>query len=494
LPSIYSLYTVITSASITDDAKESDVMNDGVNSFIFFVALIAGFGGFLFGFDSSVIADVKDQVMAQLALSEWQWSQVVSISLLGCVLGIPLSGLFADKLSRRYLLKAVALGFILGTALCALTHSLILLLIGRFIIGICIGIASYIAPLFIAEIAPPNRRGTLVLINGLAITFGQAIAYLIGYFFHDYSAHSWRFLFGIGCIPALILFVGMHFVPHSPRWLMKKYGIDKTLHALKRIRPVGYNIQKEIDEIQTNLNTIQPKYNLLFKPPIIFVLAVGVALGIFQQFSGINAVMYYGPVIFESAGFYPVSNAILATFCMGVVNFLFTVLTFFYVDKLGRRFLLLSGTLIAALSLFAVGLLFNMEVPSQKFWVLGALSVYVMGYCISVGSLFWVLISEIYPVSIRGLAMSIATVVQWGANFVVSLSFLAIYQNLGVLTFVLFGLLCLLAFFFVYYFVPETTGASLEKIEKNLLAGKRVRDIGNELPGIKTNEFELVRD
>ncbi|QLZ70452.1 sugar porter family MFS transporter [Legionella sp. PC1000] len=470
-------------------------MNAGVNSFVFFVALIAGFGGFLFGFDSSVIADVKDQVMAQLLLSEWQWSQVVSISILGCVLGIPLSGFFADKLSRRFLLKTVAMGFILGTALCAITHDFILLLIGRFIIGICIGIASYIAPLFIAEIAPPNRRGTLVLINGLTITFGQAIAYLIGYFFHDYSVNSWRLLFAMGSIPALVLFTGMHFVPHSPRWLMKKYGMDKTLHILKRIRPSGYDIQKEVEEIQSNIQQTQPNHNLLFSSPIVFVLLVGIVLGIFQQFSGINAVMYYGPVIFESAGFYPVSNAILATFCMGAVNFLFTLLTLFYIDKLGRRFLLLSGAMIAALSLFAVSLLFNTELPGQKLWILGSLSTYVMGYCISVGSLFWVLISEIYPTSVRGLAMSIATVAQWGANFVVSISFLAIYQNLGEgLTFALFGALCLLAFFFIYHFIPETTGTSLEKIEKNLMSGKRIRDIGKPLSEIKTNEFELVRD
>ncbi|AWN73217.1 sugar porter family MFS transporter [Legionella anisa] len=470
-------------------------MNAGVNSFVFFVALIAGFGGFLFGFDSSVIADVKDQVMAQLFLSEWQWSQVVSISILGCVLGIPLSGFFADRLSRRFLLKTVAMGFILGTVLCAITHDFILLLIGRFIIGICIGIASYIAPLFIAEIAPPNRRGTLVLINGLTITFGQAIAYLIGYFFHDYSVNSWRLLFGMGCIPALILFTGMHFVPHSPRWLMKKYGMDKTLHILRRIRPSGYDIQKEVDEIQNTIQQTQPNHHLLFRAPIVFALMVGIVLGIFQQFSGINAVMYYGPVIFESAGFYPVSNAILATFCMGAVNFLFTLLTLFYIDKLGRRFLLLSGAMIAALSLFAVSLLFNTELPGQKFWILGALSAYVMGYCISVGSLFWVLISEIYPLSVRGLAMSIATVAQWGANFVVSISFLAIYQNLGEgLTFTLFGSLCLLAFFFIYHFVPETTGTSLEKIENNLMSGKKIRDIGKPLSEIKTNEFELVRD
>ena len=458
-------------------------MNKGISTFVFFVALIAGFGGFLFGFDSSVIADVKDQVIAQLALSDWQWSQVVSVSLLGCVIGIPLSGFFADKLSRRSLLKTVALGFILGTTFCALANSLNVLLIGRFIIGVCIGIASYIAPLFIAEIAPPDRRGTLILVNGLTITFGQAIAYLIGYFLHDYSVSSWRYLFWMGSLPALILFVGMYFVPHSPRWIMKKYGADETLKILKRIRPAGYNIQKELDEIHINLKQAKPNYRLLIKAPVIFVLLVGIALGVFQQFSGINAVMYYGPVIFESAGFYPIKNAILATFCMGVVNFAFTLVTLFYIDKLGRRYLLLSGTLIAAVSIFIVGFLFNHVLPGQKFWILGAFSFYVLGYCISLGSLFWVLISEIFPLPLRGLAMSIATVVQWGANFVVSISFLSIYQSMGqMFTFSMFGFICLIAFVFVYYFVPETTGISLEKIEDNLMAGKKIRDIGQALP------------
>jgi sugar porter (SP) family MFS transporter len=471
-------------------------MNKGMNSFVLVVAVIAGFGGFLFGFDSSVIADVKDQVMTQLNLTELQWSVVVSISLLGCVIGIPLSGLFADKVSRRSLLKTVALGFITGTALCALTNTLYPLLFGRFIIGVCIGIASYIAPLFISEIAPPHRRGTLVLINGLTITFGQAIAYLIGYLLHDYSASSWRYLFWMGSVPALILFFGMFFVPHSPRWIMKKYGMDETFKALKRIRPVGYNIQKEMDEIHTHLNPNKANFRLLFKVPIISVLLVGIGLGIFQQFSGINAVMYYGPVIFESAGFFPVKNAIFATFCMGVINFLFTLATLFCIDKLGRRFLLLSGTLIAALSLFTVSMLFNYSFPGQKYLILGSFSIYVIGYCISVGSLFWVLISEIYPLQVRGIAMSIATVMQWGANFVISISFLTVYQSFGqVLTFSIFGSFCLLAFVFVYYFVPETTGVSLEKIEERLMSGKRVREIGQPIVNKrKTKQFELLMD
>ncbi|KGP63583.1 sugar:proton symporter [Legionella norrlandica] len=454
-------------------------MNKGMNSFVFLVAVIAGFGGFLFGFDSSVIADIKDQVITQLELTDWQWAQVVSSSLLGCVLGIPISGLIADKVSRRSLLKIVALGFISGTALCALTHGLTALLLGRFIIGVCIGIASYIAPLFIAEIAPPAQRGALVLINGLTITFGQAVAYLIGYLLHDYSLTSWRYLFAIGSLPALVLFCGMFFVPHSPRWLMMKYGTDAALKNLRRIRPSHYDIHQELTEIQENLTKPSSNYGLLFKKPVVFVLLVGIGLGVFQQFSGINALMYYGPVIFESAGFFPVKNAILATFCMGMINFLFTVATIFYIDKLGRRFLLISGTLIAALSLYFVSLLFYSTLAVNKLWLLGSLSLYVMGYCISLGSLFWVLISEIYPLTVRGLAMSIATVAQWGANFVVSLSFLTLYQATGqAFTFALFASFCLLACWFVYYFIPETTSVSLEKIEENLNAGVKIRDIG----------------
>ncbi|STY31148.1 sugar-proton symporter [Legionella wadsworthii] len=469
-------------------------MNSGLNSFIFFIALIAGFGGFLFGFDSSVIADVKDQVMVHFSLSEWQWSQTVSISILGCVFGIPMSGYFADRISRRFLLKIAAAGIFLGTVFCALTHSFILLFIGRFAIGVCIGIASYIAPLFIAEIAPPNRRGTLVLLNGLTITFGQAIAYLIGYFLHDYSTDSWRFLLGFESIPALILFFGIHFTPHSPRWLMSQYGMEKTLNLLKRIRPPEYNIHQEIAEIQQSIRRTQNNRGL-FKAPIVLVLAVGILLGIFQQLTGINAFMYFGPVIFESAGFYPISNAILATFWMGVINFLFTIVTVFCIDKLGRRFLLLSGTLIAALSLFVSGIIFRLDFFGQKFWILCSLSTYVMGYCISLGSLFWVLISEIYPLPVRGLAMSIATVVQWAANFVVSLSFLSLYQNLGVTsTFGLFGSLCVLAFTFIYLFVPETTGISLEKIEKNLLSGIKIRDIGQPVSKIKSKDYRILNE
>ncbi|MBA2709717.1 MAG: sugar porter family MFS transporter [Tatlockia sp.] len=451
-----------------------------VNRIVILIAIISGFGGFLFGFDSSVVANIQDQITGQLSLSTWEWSKVVSFSLLGAILGIPLSGLIADKISRRALLRLVALGFIVGTGLCAAANNLNALLYGRFLIGVCIGIASYIAPLFIAEIAPPPKRGALILINGLAITFGQAVAYLIGYFFHDYSIDSWRMLVAMGIIPALVLFIGMFFVPQTPIWVMKRFGEEKTLGILQRIRAPDADIHSELHEIRANMNHHSfVDRRQIFKPIFLSVLMVGIGLGVFQQFSGINAILYYGPIIFETAGFFPVKNAILATFWIGFLNFIFTALTLYYVDKLGRRVLLLGGTLLASLSLLAVSLLFKWHPNIQSIGILISLSFFVIGYCISVGSLFWVLISEIFPLQVRGLAMSIATVIQWGANFVVSISFLQIYQNYGeVFTFLLFALICFMAFIFSYYFVPETTGIPLEKIESNLAEGKKIRDLG----------------
>lgn len=451
------------------------------NYTIIIIAAIAGLGGFLFGYDSSIIADAKDQISSQFLLSDLQWSMIVSVSLLGCILGIPLSGMFADRLSRKSMLLFVAVSFIIGASICATATQLNYLIAGRFIIGICIGIASYISPLFIAEMAPSNIRGSMVLVNGLAITFGQAFSFLIGYFLHDIHEESWRLLFWMGAIPASGLLIGVLFIPHSPRWLLMKHGIDQAKQVLKKIRDEGQDIQLELNEIQKNIQQSQLPVSVLtlFYPPLIFVLIVGLGLGVFQQFSGINAIMYYGPVIFSSAGISPIKNAIFATFIMGLVNFVFTFITFLLVDKLGRRFLLITGTLIAALSLLGVACYFQQQWFDRKWIVLFFMGMYVLGYCISLGSLFWVIISEIYPLKIRGFAMSIASVAQWGANFLLSISFLQIYGRFGeTTTFLFFSSICLLAFLFVYYFVPETTGVSLEQIENNLRKGKKLRELG----------------
>ncbi|QRN04096.1 sugar porter family MFS transporter [Legionella sp. MW5194] len=467
-------------------------MNHGINRFVVLVAAIAGLSGFLFGFDSTVIADIHDQVSAQLSLSTWQWSQIVSASLLGSVCGIPLSGLIADRISRRSLLKAVALLFIAGTVICADAHTLTALLAGRFLIGLCIGVASYVAPLYIAEMAPRNRRGALVLMNGLAITSGQAAAYLLGYFLHDVSSSSWRLLLTIGILPALVLFLGLFFVPHSPRWLIKHHGEEKAREALNRIRPNAMETALELEEIKKQESPSQANPLALLKRPLAGLLLLGVSLGIFQQLSGINAILFYGPMIFHDAGFMPVKNAILATFWLSLINFIFTAVTACLIDRCGRRPLLLGGSFLACISLLAASLFFTLPNAPSSFVLLLFLTLYVIGYCISLGSLFWVLIAEIYPSGVRGMAMSFATLMQWAANFAVSISFLQAYERVGgSAVFLAFALICLSAFVVTYYFVPETSGVSLENIEENLAKGLNIRDIGQSLPH-RNNPFDFT--
>ncbi|RUR12490.1 sugar porter family MFS transporter [Legionella sp. km772] len=455
-------------------------MKEKPNLFIVLITIIAGFGGFLLGFDSTIMADAHDQIVKELNLSNWQWSQVISISLFGSIFGIPISGFFADRISRRLLLQLIALGFIVSIIGCALSSSFSTLLVGRFFSGICVGVAAYATPLFIAEMAIPERRGALLLINGLTLTFGQAMAYLVGYMVHDYSLHSWRFLLLLASIPGGVLLLGMYLVPHAPGWVVKKKGIDSARVVLKRIRPRHYDIEAEIKNLNHSLFQQKVDASSLLKKPILYVVLLGTALGVAQQCSGINSIMYYGPMLFAQIGFFPIKNAILATFCLGFINFLFTIVTLVCVDKLGRRFLLLNGTLLASISLFIITALLNGS-SANKFSVLFFFSLYVAGYCVSVGSLFWVLISEIYPIQVRGLAMSIATVIQYLVNFIISLNFLSVYQTLHQYTFLLFGLFCCVAFLLIYFFVPETTGVPLSQIEERLMARYKIREIGHSL-------------
>jgi len=451
------------------------------NYFVFLIAAVAGFGGFLFGFDSSVIADTKNQIVTQFSLNDFQWSLIVSVSLLSSIFGIPLSGLFADQFSRKSMLLFVAIGFMAGTSLCSMALNLPMLITGRFIIGICIGIASYVSPMFIAEIAPASIRGGLVLLNGVAITLGQAFSFLIGYWLYDISPESWRVMLLLGTIPALLLLIGVLLIPHSPRWLLIKHGREAAYTVLKKIRHNENEIQAELQEMQTIVNFTHQtsKIHQLLQPPYVWVLFAATSLGVLQQFSGINAIMYYGPVIFESAGFTPTKFAILATFFMGFINFIFTIVTLLLVDKLGRRFLLICGSLLAGISLLIVSSYYHFHLFQHKWLMLSCMATFIIGYCVSIGSLFWVIISEIFPLNVRGLAMSIATLVQWMANLIVSLLFLSVFKLLGeAITFSMFATMCLLATWVAYYFIPETTGISLEQIELNLMQGKALRDLG----------------
>jgi SP family galactose:H+ symporter-like MFS transporter len=446
--------------------------------FLYWVAGVGSLGGLLFGYDTGVISGallfINETFQPSLIIQEF----IVSSVVLGALLSAVLSGAWADRYGRRSMLLIAALLYILGTTASCLANSITVLISGRFIIGLAIGISSYTAPLFISEMAPAKHRGALVLLNAIAITGGEAIAFLLNYALA--ADHAWRLMFAIGLIPALGLLLGMLCLVETPHWLILKGRVASAAELLQRIH-YGQDITMELNDIRHSFSLRQSNWRLLFAKTTRPVLIIGIVLGIFQQFFGINTIMYYGPTIFQAANFHSTQAQLLATFGMGIVNMVVSAVCVLLIDRVGRRKLLLIGSAMAAMSLAMVGLAFNYihsNHLAQWVAVLGLMS-YIMGYCISVGSLFWLIIAEIFPLSIRGLGMSLATAVQWAANFIVSMTFLSIIHYIGPShTFWLYGAMAALCFIYCYLWVPETKGISLERIEQNLAAGRASRELG----------------
>lgn len=441
------------------------------------IAAIAGLGGLLFGFDTGIIADVQHVVVSQYDLSMMQWSLIVSITVIAAFVGALCSAKLADLFGRRASLLAVGIGFVVATLVLTCATGFVSLFIGRFLIGLCIGVASYITPLYIAELAPRQYRGKLVLFNSIAITVGECLAFLCGYLVIDFHEQAWRLVFLIGVIPAVLLIIGMQTMPRSPRWLAMKGFHQESKSILTQLR--GYaSMRQEWKEIELSLkNSVnQIGFKRLWDKPIRPVLILGIGLGILQQFAGINTVMYYGPHIFMTSGVVN-ATAIGATFILGLINALATVLVVMVVDKVGRRNLLIWGSLAAACCLSYLALNFDKATGVVILFIMMA---YIFFYAISLGSMFWLLIAEIYPINARGMAMSVVTAIQWVANFVIAISFLPLQQYLphpGDVFFV-FSLMCFIAFIISWLFVPETTGVSLESIEEKVISGHKLRCIG----------------
>ncbi|QLH43497.1 MAG: sugar porter family MFS transporter [Coxiellaceae bacterium] len=446
--------------------------------FGYLIAAIGALGGLLFGYDTGVISGALIFINQTYQPSTFLQEIIVSSVVLGALMGAILSGRLADHFGRRSMLISAAVAFIIGTVITALTPNINWLIVGRLIIGFAIGVSSYTTPLFISEMAPADRRGSMVLLNAITITGGEAIAFLVDYALTPTQA--WRAMFATGIIPAILLLIGMLFLPESPRWMMLKGMPTQARKILSKIRHPNV-VDKELNDIAQSFSLSKGSWRQLFSKTVRPVVIIGLGLGIFQQFFGINTVMYYGPTIFAAVGFHGASAQILATFGMGVVNTIMSVVAVLIIDVVGRRKLLLIGSTVAAISLGMVGMILNHSQHNPVFqWLaLIGMVIYISGYCISVGSLFWLMISEIYPLSIRGLGMSVATAVQWGANFVVSLTFLTILNKIGSAnTFWLYATMCVLCFAFIYYLVPETKGVSLEEIEKNLAENKPSRELG----------------
>ena len=373
---------------------------------------------------------------------------------------------------------AIVLG--IGAIFTSLTPEVYTLILGRIVVGIAIGIASFIAPLYIAEVAPVSIRGALVSLNQLAITVGIVISYLVD--FALASSGGWRWMLGLAVVPSLVLGIGMYFMPPSPRWLYSKGRIDKARSVLERIR-MTKNVTEEMKEIRESLVCEQEcKWSEILDPVVRPALIIGIGLAAFQQLTGINTVIYYAPTILEFAGFQSAAVSILATAGIGMINVIMTIVAILLIDRVGRKPLLLIGLIGMIISLGILGTAFVLPGLSSSLGLLAVISLmlYVGSFAIGLGPVFWLMISEIYPLRIRGRAMSTATIVNWGTNLLVAITFLSLIQLIGTPgTFWLYSIIGIAAWIFVYFLVPETKGKSLEEIEAHLRAGKRIQEVEN---------------
>ncbi|SEO92536.1 MFS transporter, sugar porter (SP) family [Halogranum amylolyticum] len=461
------------------------------DTFIYVAAALAALNGLLFGFDTGVISGAFLYIQETFTMSSFVESVVVSGALVGAVFGAAVGGRLADRIGRRRLILVGAAVFFVGSFIMAVAPTVEILIVGRIIDGVAIGFASMVGPLYISEISPPKIRGSLVSLNQLAVTMGILVSYFVNYAFADgpilalaqdvLGAAGWRWMLGAGMVPALILGVAMLWMPESPRWLVEKGREQEARNVLSRTRS-EQQIGDEISEIkETARKQSGTGLSDLTKSWLRPALVVGVGLAAFQQVTGINTVIYYAPTILESTGFNN-SASILATVGIGVVNVGMTVVAVLLMDRLGRRPLLLTGLAGMSLTLTALGVAFFLPGLSGVVgWAaLVSLMFYVAFFAIGLGPVFWLMISEIYPLKVRGTAMGVVTVVNWAANLLVALTFLQLIDVLGQSwTFWLYAGLSVAALVFTYYLVPETKGRSLEEIEADL----RESALGSETTG-----------
>jgi sugar porter (SP) family MFS transporter len=447
--------------------------------YVYTLSCIAAITGLLFGFDTGIISGALLFIEKDFLVTTELKEIIVSSVLLGAMLGSPISGRLTDRFGRRKLMLITSGLFIAGTMIAALAVNVYGIIAGRLLIGFAIGMGSYTAPLYIAEIAPFELRGGLVTLNQLAITIGILCSYIINYVFTNIDG-SWRWMFGIGFVPALLLSLGMIFLPESPRFLVKINQTSKAKKILQQLRDTQ-DVSAEIADIQKSLQIRQTSFREIFSPWVLPVLFLGAMMGLIQQVTGINTIIYYAPTIFQLAGFQDASSSILATVGIGVVNVLATVAAIFFLDRIGRRPLLLTGLAGMGLTLATLSLAFYIgaDSPMLRWVAMGCTFLYIICFAFSLGAMLWLLVSEIFPLDVRATAMSIAILSCWFWNFIVSATFLTLLNQLGAsMTFLLYTVMCALSLVFCYYKVPETNGITLEQIENNIRKRLPLRNIG----------------
>ncbi len=445
------------------------------NSLLIFIASVAATGGLLFGFDTGVINVALPAIREQFALTPSQESNVVSAVLFGAMFGPFLSGFLTDILGRKKINIIASIVFVLGSIVAAIATSPGMLIFGRLLLGLAIGIVAATVPLYLAELSPKEKRGQMVTYFQLAITLGILLSYLVGYIFEG-AENSWRLMFWAGFIPAILLLVGMFFIPESPRWLLSKGRESEAIEVLKKLRSSD-DAQKELQETRDIIEEEKKNkggWKEFFSKRLRIPLFIGVGIFAIQQFSGINAIIYYSTDIFK--GMFSSSQATLATVGVGVINSLATIIGMRYLDKWGRKPILYTGLIGTAVCLGTVGLAFlmkdNLPEGLRQIMLVGGIYTYIIFFAISLGPLGWLLISEIYPLKIRGFASSMGSFNHWIFDAMVAYSFplmraSSLGSNGGI--FFIYMVVVLLGLFFAKFVVFETKGLSLEDIEKRYI-------------------------
>lgn len=475
-------------------------MKTGYNKkLIYIIAVIAATGGLLFGFDTGVISGAIPFFQQDFGIDTGMIELVTSAGLLGAILGALCCGKVTDRLGRKKVILASAVIFAVGAVWSGLAADVWNLILARLFLGVAIGVSSFAVPLYIAEISPSKVRGMLVSMFQLMITIGVLVSYLSDLFFADEGdVTCWRPMFYVGVIPACILLFGMIFMPETPRWLMSKGREEESRRILNRIEEAGQaeeSLRQMREEVEKSKNE-KSSWKELMQPWLRTPLIIGIGIMFFQQFIGINTVIYYSPKIFLMAGFDGTVAAIWASVGVGLVNVLFTVISVYFVDKLGRRKLYFTGIggLVISLALLGLCFAFNNQLGDWGKWLaIGLIFCYVAFFAISIGPLGWLIISEIFPQKVRGLGSSLGSLSVWFFNSIVSFTFFKIVhaftlpgqeiyldgENLGnpAGAFWFYGIVALLALVWGYFYVPETKGVSLEKIESFWRKGGKPRDL-----------------
>lgn len=433
------------------------------NSYVFLVSFIAALGGLLFGFDIAIISGAVPFIKDYFQLNEIELGWGVSALLVGCIPGAMLAGRLADQFGRKSILICIAMLFAVTSILTALASDFTLFIITRLIGGLTVGATSVISPLYIAEIAPANSRGKLVSLNQLTITIGIFVSYFINFLLHDIGESNWRWMFASGAVPAIVFLGLLFFVPESPRWLFLHGKRPEALKIMQRIG--GDNAVIEFNESYTERSNGKGKLLELFSPPYRRPAIVGIVLAIFVQISGINTIIDYAPIILKSAG-NSLDTALFQTFIIGFINFAFTFVAIFTIDKVGRKPLYIIGATGMTISLALLGLGFLVGYAEG---VVGLILIlfFIAFFAAFIGPVFWVLMSELFPERIRSVAISIAVFTNWLTNFVVVLFFPYVLKNAGgAVAFFVLALMALLMLIFTKKFVPETKGRTLEEIDQ----------------------------